>query len=189
MRWCRSAVPSWRSANSTASEDVLLGSGLLLLKRCSPCFDQSTLDTASNFWRKNGPGVEGTRNRLLPGFEHLIQLLARLRIDQCVGVHKGLIQIATQEQSVGRAYVLDNRIDYIQGGQLLSRRSLQSRLELVSSQRETTDGLCVSSCPTRPNRWYSESVSPTVRMWFSNTREMAIACSVFSLAMTVRLLI
>lgn len=140
MRWCRSAVPRWRSANSTASEDVLLSSSLLLLKRCSPCFDQSTLNTASDFWRENGPGVEGTRHRLLPGFEHLIQLLARLRIDQCVGVHEGLIQIATQEQRVGRAYVLDNRIDYIQGGQLLSRRSLQSRLEFVHPKERLQTG-------------------------------------------------
>jgi Na+/melibiose symporter-like transporter len=31
--------------------------------------------------------------------------------------------------------------------------------------------------------------APTVRMWFSKTRDIAMACSVFSFAMTVRLLI
>lgn len=162
--------PAWRRSNSATVKHLLLAPGLLLLESGGPRLDKRTLDTAGDFRSENGPGVQRPRNGLFPGLQHLIQLPPGLRVDQGVGVHKGLIHVATQEKSVGSAYILDDRVDYIQRRQLLSWGCLQNMI------RNWPKGLQMK-------------VSPTVRMWFSNTREMAIACSVFSFAMTVKLLI
>lgn len=127
--------PAWGCCSPTSTgNDLLLPSGLLLLESRSSRLDKGALNVSCNLRSENGPGVQGPRNGLLPRLKHLIQLPAGLRIDQGVGIHEGLIHIATQEKSVGSAYILDNRIDYIQRGQLLSRRSLQSTIRSRSSK-------------------------------------------------------
>lgn len=101
LRRGRSVPPgssSGRRSNSTIPpEDILLASGLLILKRSCSGFDKSILNTAGYFNREHRSGVQGARNRFFPSFQHLIQLFARLRIDERICVHEGLIKVAPQE--------------------------------------------------------------------------------------------
>lgn len=131
--------PAWRSCGSTATADnVLLAPGLLLLESRGSRLDQSAFNVSCNLRSENGPGIQGPRHGFLPSLEHLIQLPAGLRVNQGVGIHEGLIHVAAQEKSVGSAYILDDRVDYIQSGQLLRRRSLQSMIRSCSTKRLQT---------------------------------------------------
>lgn len=129
--------PTRRSRNSALATDILLGPGLLLLKSSRSRLDQSTLNTAGDFRREYRSGVQRPWHRFFPGLEHLIQLPARLRIDQRVGVHEHLIHVAAQKQSVGGPYILDDRVDYIQGRQLLGWWCLQKTIRNCSPKQTT----------------------------------------------------
>lgn len=100
-----------RTSSATIQHIV---AGLLLLQCGRPGLDECTLDAASDLGGKHGTSVEGTRNRLLPRLQHLIQLASSLRIDQRVRIHEGLIQVPSQEQGVRGTDILDDRVNYIQ---------------------------------------------------------------------------
>ena len=125
-RGCRNAT--------TTTKHFLLVPGLLLLKGCCSRLYQSILDTASNFNRENRPSIQRPRDGFLPSFEHLIQLPASLRVHQCICIHERLIKIASQEKSIRSADILHDRVDYIQGRQLLCRRRLQTRIRVNPSE-------------------------------------------------------
>lgn len=155
--------PAWGCCGSTATGNhLLLASGLLLLESRGSRLDKGAFNVSCNLRSENWPGIQGPRNGFLPRLKHLIQLPAGLRVDQGVGIHEGLIHIAAQEKSVGSAYILDNRVDYIQSGQLLSRRSLQSTIRSRSSKWLQTTTAQATAVVEGMGR--EKSASPTERM-------------------------
>lgn len=139
LRRCRCVRPARRSSNTTTIEDILLAPSLLLLEGSSPRLDKSILNAASDIRWEYRPRIQRTWDRLFPCFQHLIQLPASLRVDQRVGVHESLIHIPSEKQSVGSAYILHDRVDYIQRRQLLSRWCLQSKIRTDSSHKTTQE--------------------------------------------------
>ena len=124
LRGGGSIAPTWGRSDSTATKNLLLAASLLLLEGSRSRFDQGALDTASDVRRKDWPCIQRPRDRLFPRFQHLIQFPARLRVDQGVGVHEGLVHVPAQEQRVGSPYIFDDRVDYIQSREFLRRRCL-----------------------------------------------------------------
>lgn len=116
-----------RSAISPSTHDILLASdmGLLVCEESRAGLDQGIFDVARNLWWKDRARVQRARNRFLPRLEHLVQLAARLSIGECVGVHEGLIHVASQEEGIWRADVFHDRIDYIERWQFLKWSGLQ----------------------------------------------------------------
>ena len=171
MGWCWAIGPAWgcRASTVVAIEKFWGDSGLLMLQSSGACFDQGVLDIASDLRRENRAGVEGSRHRFLPRLEHLIEFATSHRVDQRICVHKRLVHVPSEEEGVWGPDILDDRIDEIQRWQLVLRWCLQKQLE--------------------DSTLHHPGGTPTDRMWFSRTLAMAMACSVFSLAITVRLLI
>lgn len=113
--WSWSVRPSGRRCGTTTStQHIWLTACLLLLQcRCSR-FYQSVLDAARNVDWEHRSGVQGAWYGLFPGLEHLIQFSPCLLVDECVCIHKCLIEVPAQKQSVGSPYIFHNRVDYIQ---------------------------------------------------------------------------
>lgn len=109
--WCgRLAIRDVRRHWPTSTHHVLLSHVLLGLECVGPRLDEGVLNGADNIRRKDRPRVDGARHRLLPCLEHLIHLPPRGHIDGRVGVHEGLIELATKEQRVRSADILDDRV-------------------------------------------------------------------------------
>lgn len=153
LRRCWAVGPARRRSHSASTQDFGVTSSLLLLEGRGSRLDQGVLNATRDVGGEDGSSVQGARHGLLPGLQHFIQFPAGLRVDQSVCVHEGLIHVLTQEAGVGRAYVLDNGVDYIQRRQLLRRRGLGGTgLETTTHGRRADDLLCGCDSPGRA-RW------------------------------------
>lgn len=95
---------SWRVAmgrnlSPPSAEKLVLGPHLLLVsvEGRSPGLDQGILDRANHIGRKDGVLVNGPRDRLLPGLQHLLHFPAGAVVDRGIRVHECRVQILAKE--------------------------------------------------------------------------------------------
>jgi hypothetical protein len=96
----------------------------LVLQGCSLCFDKSVLDRPHDLRWEDGTLVQGARHGFFPSLEHAFHGSAYAAVDQSVGVHERAVQAFAEIDRVGSAYVLHNRVQDVECGQLLRRRCL-----------------------------------------------------------------
>lgn len=203
MSWCLSAIGirirrslvttgcTWAASHSWRRGSVSMGhhdgplsvSHESLWHACRPCFHQGILDGPDEFVRENGPRVHRARYRILPRSQHLLHLLADARVHHGIRLHKRLEEIAAKVERVRRADILHNRVQHVQSRKLLAGRGLGDLISILRTSMLE---------PKRRRRFVmgkGSRAKPTLRMCCCRTSAMARACSVFSRAMTVKLLI
>lgn len=104
-----------RGRSASPAEQLLLRPHLLLLRlqSRSPRLDQGGLDRPNRVGGKDRSFVYRTRHGLLPRLQHLLHLSTGRIVDRGIGVHERLVQILAEEQGVGSADVLHDRIQQI----------------------------------------------------------------------------
>lgn len=135
---------------------------------------ESVLNRSDQIQRENRSRIHGSSNWLLPRPKHFLHALTGGRIHHRICLHEYLEDIATQIQGVWCPYILDDRVENIERWQLLCRGGLVEWLARVIMPILATILL---------------RLEPTLRMCFSSTSAITKACSVFSRAITVKLLI
>ena len=135
----------------------------------------SIFDVGGDVGREDGTGVHRLGHGLLPCSEQTLHGLASSLVDDQVCVHEGAVEVTSEVNRVGSADVLDNRVEDVESRELPFRACLS----------------CISYLHIDLCRvgHVSDVSELTVRMWFSSSLEIACACSVFSFAMTVKVLI
>jgi hypothetical protein len=127
VRWRASAGPHSRGRRglsiwlswARATRDLLFS----LQSRCSR-LDQGILYGPYDVWGKDRSVIHGPRNGFLPGFEHLVHLAAHVRVDRCVRVHEGLIQLPPKEEGIRCPDIFNDRVENVESWELFVRRCL-----------------------------------------------------------------
>lgn len=109
---------------------------LLLLHIRRPGLDQGILDRSRYIYRKHWSSLHRPRNRFLPSLQHAFHAFPSLTFHQCVRVHEGAVQIASQVDCVWRAYILDNGVEKIERWKFAERGCLQVSARSLSHHRE-----------------------------------------------------
>lgn len=95
------------------------------LQLCSSTLDESTLNGTRDVRREYRSSIERTGDRLLPRPKHLLHPSSCTDIDRGVRIHKRPKELLTEVERVGSTYVLDNRVEDVQCGELLLRNNLE----------------------------------------------------------------
>lgn len=119
---CKLAVVLWRSGSSAKSA-LWLRRSLMLHGSCL-CPQQSRLNWSYGLNREHRPGIDRTRNAVLPSLQHAFHITSCVAVDQGVGVHKSAEEAATQIHSIRCSNVLHNAIQHEQRRQFPIRRCL-----------------------------------------------------------------
>lgn len=131
LRWSRSTSKGLclRNGHSWVHRDPMLTPTLL---SSESSFAQRIYNSLRDIKAKNGRGRERTWYRFPPSLESLIELLANVPIDQCIGVHKCVVEIASEVDRVRSSNILDYGVQHIDcrkfssGWCLLDIRKLQA---------------------------------------------------------------
>lgn len=93
----RSGAVTWHRRPSASTAQLAAHLFLVRLKGRGPSLEQGILDGSNSVWGKDRSRINRSRNGLLPGLQHLLQLVASPLINRCVHIHEGLIQVLAKE--------------------------------------------------------------------------------------------
>jgi hypothetical protein len=107
LRWGRSIAKGLclRNGYPRAQQGRLLVSVLL---SSEPCLAQCIYDSLCDVKAENGSAREQPRHWFPPCLESFIELLANVTVHQCIGIHKSVVEVASEIDSVWSSNVLDN---------------------------------------------------------------------------------
>jgi hypothetical protein len=123
LRWSRSISKGLCLAydHARAHQGRLLASVLL---SSESSLAQCIYDSLGDIKAKNGSGRERPWHWFSPCLESFIELFTHVPIDQCIGIHESVVEIASEVDSVRSSDILDDRVKYIKCREFSSRRCL-----------------------------------------------------------------
>lgn len=104
------AIVLWWSG-SAAERPLRLNMPLILNCSCL-CLQQGGLDWPHSLGWENRPRIDRSGDRLFPGLHHTLHIPSGVTVDECVGVHEGAEEAATQIDCVWGSDVLDYTIKH-----------------------------------------------------------------------------
>lgn len=107
LRWSRSIAKGLclRNGYPRAQQGRLL---ILVLLGSEPSLAQCIYDSLRDVKAENGSARQRPRHWFPPCLESFIELLANVTVHQCIGIHKSVVEVASEIDSVRSSNVLDN---------------------------------------------------------------------------------